>query len=769
MAEGSYAINGQLTGNAGELLATAQAQFVVKEDSARVLSGSVTAQFASVLNGETQTCLDTAINSGNRDWDALELRRSVFRLDQESAGVQEPLTMSLAAGASQTLPRSFGTESLVPGNYACALEAFADGDWKPLGHANFTVIQEPPNLSLSAAVDKPAYDSTDTASIAASLRNNARYRIEKAVILQLQVRSPAGVAVYARDLALGNLEPGSTAPSSAAYSFAEAAEGLYAVQAYALNAAGDLLASAETQYEVRASAARAISGALTVKYASIQQTEPQTCTDTLRNSSHYAIPNLKLRQRLIRADSGVVVSASAPITLSVPGLGQQILTRVFATDPLTADTEYVCALDAFINENWKELASVSFTVLPPPIRLSAELTMGSKGRLLVLMDAAATGQTSNEPAPSAQRAALEALLKFEGWSYAITTDAAGFAHELRSGQYGVYALFSEIIKLDGTVQKELREAVYRGEGLLEAGSHDQRNSGFDEALGVKYKGKANGVTGAEYGASAVFSSGYADLVLRDKAIRSDIAGAEKHARYLGGNNTGGNDAAVTTHDYGRGRSVYIGYDLLAEFAQAGSASLHADVIKKALLHLQPVISGSLAGQTVPLVLKVSNLGVATPGRAQLSLPTGAVVKDGGSASLENGQAVWTFHLSSGEDKTITVWAQTPVNPGEAVFHANIQSGTAPGFTNRASASLTLNLQVSPSLDAARTLVASGTAYKKVQNWLDKAQSSITAQRYPQAQTELVNAADEAAKLSGAQAQNLRLMIDQALLENGRRL
>ena len=55
------------------------------------------------------------------------------------------------------------------------------------------------------------------------------------------------------------------------------------------------------------------------------------------------------------------------------------------------------------------------------------------------------------------------------------TDEDAFTRELRSGGYSAYALFSEHEKLDEQVQDELREAVYRGEGLLVAGAHDQRN------------------------------------------------------------------------------------------------------------------------------------------------------------------------------------------------------------------------------------------------------------------------------------------------------
>ncbi len=78
------------------------------------------------------------------------------------------------------------------------------------------------------------------------------------------------------------------------------------------------------------------------------------------------------------------------------------------------------------------------------------------------------------------------------------TDADAFARELRSGMYSTYAILSEQIKLNKLVQKKIREAVFRGEGLLLAGSHDNRNHAVFDALGVKLHGVLSDVNGISF-------------------------------------------------------------------------------------------------------------------------------------------------------------------------------------------------------------------------------------------------------------------------------
>src|SRR4030067_17964 len=129
---------------------------------------------------------------------------------------------------------------------------------------------------------------------------------------------------------------------------------------------------------------------------------------------------------------------------------------------------------------------------------------------------------------------LETLLRKAGWSYTITDTADDFSRELRTGGYSVYALFTEQEKLAEQIQKELREAGFRSEGLLEAGSHDTRPGRVDEALGIKYIGQLTDATMVEMASSPLHTGGQGAFLFDDKELRAELEGAKRAARYLGG-------------------------------------------------------------------------------------------------------------------------------------------------------------------------------------------------------------------------------------------
>jgi len=124
--------------------------------------------------------------------------------------------------------------------------------------------------------------------------------------------------------------------------------------------------------------------------------------------------------------------------------------------------------------------------------------VGERGRVLILLDNDHPNDDDPHgpnaaPTLTAQRAFLENLLEQEGWTYTIVTNDDAFTNELRSGGYTVYALFAEQEKLDTQVQEELREAIFRGEGLVVAGAHDDRHQHLNDALGIKFEGKLSNV------------------------------------------------------------------------------------------------------------------------------------------------------------------------------------------------------------------------------------------------------------------------------------
>ncbi|EDN72384.1 hypothetical protein BGS_0971 [Beggiatoa sp. SS] len=230
-----------------------------------------------------------------------------------------------------------------------------------------------------------------------------------------------------------------------------------------------------------------------------------------------------IRQLIITVANGIE-KLSTETTLNLDAGATQILERSINTGQLEVG-DYACVLQALIEEQWETLGYGVFYVDEPPIQIEATFNLGERGRILILLDSG--HPDNNEPhgaAPSqtAQQDFLESLLEAIGWNYTLVTDAGAFTRELRTGGYLVYALLSEHDKLAEQVQKELREAVYRGEGLIVAGAHDQRHH-LDEVLGIKHKGQSPKALGFTFNhLDETLTTAFA---FSNNVLRAELAGA----------------------------------------------------------------------------------------------------------------------------------------------------------------------------------------------------------------------------------------------------
>lgn len=621
------------------------------------------------------------------------------------------------------------------------------------------------SVKVTPTTDKPVYGEFDAVQIQGRIRSDAANYIYEDLTLILTVVDPNGTQVLSQSRSIRQLMPGAMVDARTTYKLPGNQLGTFGLHAAIVDRSGSVIAAGTTSLEARADDAAKMTGSVVAARKVVPLTESQTCRDTITNGGDRSLMGLPIRQSIIELASDRVVS-TATREYDVSAHGQQTLTRMFSTDAY-ALAPHACVLEAQVAGKWKTLGYDTFTVDPPPIRVTASMERGPRGRLLVLMDGApVTGSSKAEPAPEQQRSFLERVLTREGWSYTIVTDPDAFTWELRSGAYNVFALFSESAKLPERVQMELREAVYRGEGLLEAGAHDQRHQNFDDALGVKYQGKAAGVTGIEVQATEPGPAGYADLNLRDKPLRAQLNAASSLGRYTGGKTS--DRSAVGTRSYGRGKSVYLGYDLLAEATLAGDGSLHTQLLLRSLAYVQPVYSQSPAGRVIPLRISLHNEGNATPGELVLPMPSGASIVDRGTATVRDGALVWSFNLAVNEEKTFTAWVRLPDSGGRVTFTAQVLVGPPANRVAHSTAALTLDPVATGGLADARRLAASSADFKQVQLWLDKADAALRANDAETALAHLAKASDELLKVTHASSAELRLLIDQALLDAGRR-
>lgn len=438
-------------------------------------------------------------------------------------------------------------------------------------------------------------------------------------------------------------------------------------------------------------------------------------------------------------------------------------TRSIATGNLPIGT-YACILLADIGGQTQQLGAALFDVLEPPIRINAGFEAGKHGRVLVLLDP----DTGNDPLGAnhipimgVQRAYLEKLLYDAGWSYAIATDADTFTRELRSGGYVIYLLLSESVKLAETVQQELREAVNRGEGLVEAGGHDQRQGRIDEVLGLKFTGKYPRMTGISIDEGDFTSVGQMPLQLTDKTLSFTLDGASALGRFIQ-DGLVTLDLSLADRRYGLGRTVHAGFDLLAEASLSGADTRHGQLLLDALSRVHPEPLIPYAHTVYPVTITLANTGIATPGRVVLSLPANVVVIDTGGATNADGQLIWDFELTKDASAVYTVWVKLPEVP--ATFNVTVESGSGGNYKIQQELTLDVETLSANDLQAALDAISPLTdnAYKQARSYLQLAESQQLAGNWPASLDALRTAVDRLSTINTVEVAQIRLSSDLAL-------
>lgn len=723
-------------------------------------------------------------------------------------------------------------------------------------------------VTLRTTTDRQTYHTSDTAVIENLLQNISVSTFVSGSTLQLTISDPGNVTVFNEQLPVNSLSPGGLLDLFSNFTFSGLSEGTYTVLAE-LRGGMQTLATGTAQFDLVENLSLSLAGSAEAQRPTLFAGETQVCNYSVDNTGTLNLQGQSLWQVLVNVNDQTEVDV-AQVAQDIDAGESASFIRSHDTGGLPPG-DYACVLQATVNGERQSLAHAVFRLEEAPVNLNVDFSLGDRGRLLVLLDedkrhchgkdhdhdhdrhdrdrkhdhdkrhdkkhGKGDGHDRHDgkythkhgwdkhdndcrhgdekqgyghreyPRLSEQRAWLEQALDEAGWSYTIVTDKHDFSRELRSGGYTVYALLSEAVKLDNTTLEELREAVFRGEGLLVAGGHDERNSKIDAVLGIKLAGKTR-ATGI-----AVLDTEFHDAVESDfsesrHVLKARREGADVYARFTGidrgdadgdrdrkhhhkdrdngrgwydwkdlwrhdddngyGHGRSDADIAVTGNAYGEGRAVYMGFDLLREAAVQATVApdnLFKELLLHALDSVHPEMITPAFGDVLPLRLTVENLGIDTPGRAVITLPAGSRVPDSGAA-IAGGedQLTWSFNLASGETAGVTIYVLPPYDGlAPQVFEALIQTGQAPDFADYDTVELTVAPAASPDVDAVLSAIDALShvdhAIRQADHHLRDAQRQLDRERYEQALDALLKATDKLIQSRHARAAEIRLQVD----------
>ena len=452
-------------------------------------------------------------------------------------------------------------------------------------------------LSSSVSTDQAAYHAYDTVIINGRVRNLAANLILTDLTVGETVTNPSGQVVFTASKTIPQLIGGSLEDLPFTLRLTAAPPGVYTVTQQVTDLTGAVLDTRTTTLpSIPRPRPAAVDGHDLSDAHQAQHGDPVTLSYAVGNLGNADVTGLPILVRLVDPATNTLIQTWQE-TVDLPQLGRHDGSHVHPGTGLTVEHTYAAVLSVLINGDERVLAQATFRVIDLPVKL--EVTMhAATGRVLALVSCGAEDDDDRDhkdrdhdrhtPACLAHRKALlDRTLTELGIRHRIVTDPDAFRRAFRSGVYDTYWLSGGRVKLGDTLARELREAVYRGDGLLLDGQHDERNKVLDAAGGFLYRGKLGKLDQSVVFTEAPFE--IQTLTSRGRGLKLELAGGQAVAHFPAGT------PAVVRHMYGAGRSLSLAFDLPAALADQVSYAAWRDVLGQALADLKPTATDTYTG------------------------------------------------------------------------------------------------------------------------------------------------------------------------------
>lgn len=523
--------------------------------------------------------------------------------------------------------------------------------------------------------------------------------------------------------------------------------------------------------------------------------QPISLLYSINNPATYAYSGpFKLDVRNAQGTSLTSYQFNATIGANASYSGNQVMTAPNAAQTLTLVLSQLQSTGAASASTVLATSSLQISKAPDSQPPGISMSFAEDARILVLVSCpVGQGANANDDAACVARRSLgiARYLDSLGMTYKIVTDQASFVHEMRCGIYNAYWISGGALKLSAQTVQEVREAVWRGDGLIVDGIHDSRNQLLHATLGVKQNGKLpqTGYTASVPAAGTPTSLFGADvptgsLATLGQPTKFDLLTGQTQASFPAQGNQG-HVPAIVSNRYGAGNSILFAFDFADMLAQQPgqpvSSQLQAMVATTAD-HIASDSSANLsASDTVLVRISVANPAAnATLAGATLSqsvtvdalLPEGAShVNAQPSGNVHANTVSWQIDVPAGSSKDI-LWriklgaAQT----GSFVIRAQARNAAMQASQVSSASSLGAAVQAASQwtaapLPAVQALVVSNPDSQR-KNKAIAAINSATAlmaqAKYVEAIAQWVEAANQVTDISSANTEAAHTAIAKAL-------
>lgn len=552
---------------------------------------------------------------------------------------------ALAAGGSAALSVDWNVQGQT-GAHEIEVLADALGAVREFREDNNRALSllEVPSL-LIGAVAAPAYEANVEAGLGASITNLTTDTSYSGLTVLASVARPDGTLIPLAPASVPSLGPGASAALGTPWLVGRSTPGNYSLQSRLLDGSGAPLGSASAAFEVLPTFAFA--GTVMASPNPAAAGQSVTLNGQVENRGNVAASGTA-RFEIVAPDQTIAASATAPAEVAVEGA-----TLVTASiDPLEAPPGgYDLLLGIEVQDRLYPVARSPFVVAGE----SVEATLGADRtpRVLVYVE----GSPHDPPEAARRTAFVQEALAGTGAILETTSSAVEYARLVRSGLWNTYVLMGDFPLLVPVLGDELREAVFRGEGVVYVPSKAAGSArAIEPALGVKVEGHIPGLEHTLEVLEGPFGPPQT-LVFRGKATRLRLAGATVAGRI-------GAVPVLAVNTFGQGRDVTMAFDPVVPAQDSARAALQ-DLFARSVLFAAPrEARATAAGTVVPLALRLESRGSATQTvEVTVELPAGLRVAGADDNPVSEDPLVWRLALAAGGHPTLRFHVVLPDQAG----------------------------------------------------------------------------------------------------------
>ncbi|MDD3626807.1 MAG: FlgD immunoglobulin-like domain containing protein, partial [bacterium] len=255
--------------------------------------------------------------------------------------------------------------------------------------------------------------------------------------------------------------------------------------------------------------------------------------------------------------------------------------------------------------------------------------------------------------------------------YKLVLTKEEFIDEFRTNQYHVYFILGGNSNLGKLPSAEFKEHIKLGRGVVSSGFHNFTGEGNEsELFGIKVNGKTVGETHTITIENSLISNSEV-LTVSGELEKIEITGpfTEQFAYY---EVDGSSYPAITVCNYGEGKAVYFGFDLLdirnlSNEKTAELTGISLDYVRKAIIYKFPdalfPVQLNIKSENLDLSLKVNE---EVPDG--MSILTSAPEADNSDSTF----AEWYFDLLKDEEKTLLTINRLPSVSGFYEVYFNVE-------------------------------------------------------------------------------------------------